>query len=209
MTKTHLTLRFAALATAFVVAACGGGGASIAPTQATPSDPETPSDRVTFDLGSFALPSLALPSFAGDEELEATLPDSIGGQTVIKHSLTGQDFINMGFGSAAAFEDMLGEMGASVDDLSVAIGTSGTLVLFAYQVEGQSAEEVFGGLEAAFQAGGAGTVSEIAVGGRTVVQVTTPGETTYIYLAEDVVFIIGGTVTPELLEDAVSQLPAP
>jgi hypothetical protein len=91
----------------------------------------------------------------------------------------------------------------------VAIGSAGTLVLFAYQVEGQPADQVFEELEAAFQAGGGGTVSEIAVGGRPVIQVTTPTETTYIYLAGGVVFIIGGSVTPELLADAVSQLPAP
>jgi hypothetical protein len=210
MTVHRQALRIAALATALVVAACGGGGATTAPTQATPTEPALPSfDMPTFDLGSFDLGSFAIPSFAGDEELEALLPDSIGDQTVTKQSLTGQDFINLGMGGAAAFEDMLGEMGASIDDLSVAIGSSGTLVLFAYQVEGQSAEQVFDGLEAAFQAGGAGTVSEINVGGRTVIQVTTPAETTYIYLASDVVFIIGGTVTPELLDDAVSQLPAP
>lgn len=209
MTVKRQGLRIAALATAFVVAACGGGGPTTAPT-ATSTEPALPSlDRATFDLGSFALPSFEIPSFAGDEELEALLPDSIGGQAVIKQSLTGQDFINLGMGGAAAFEDMLGEMGASIDDLSVAIGSSGALVLFAYQVEGQPAEQVFEGLEAAFQAGGAGTVSEITLGGRTVIQVTTPTETTYIYLSSGVVFIIGGTVTPELLEDAVSQLPAP
>jgi hypothetical protein len=209
MTVKDLALRIGALATAAAVVAGCGGGPTTAPTQATPTDAALPSfDMPTFDLGSFAIPSFALPSFAGDEELEAMLPDSIGGQTVIKQSLTGQDFINLGMGGAAAFEDMLGEMGASIDDLSVAIGSAGAMVLFAYQVEGQPAERVFEGLEAAFQAGGAGTVSEINVGGRTVIQVTTPAETTYIYLAGNVVFIIGGSVTPELLEDAVSQLPA-
>jgi hypothetical protein len=213
MTFKRPALRFCALATACLVAACGGGGPTTAPTQATPTDPPLPSfDMPTFDLGSFDLGSFAIPSFAGDEELEALLPDSIGGQTVVKQSLTGQSFINLGMGGAAAFEDTLAEMGASIDDLSVAIGSAGTVVLFAYQVEGQSANQVFAGLEAAFRAGGAGTVSEITVGGRTVTQVTTPTETTYIYLASDVVFIIGGTggtLTPELLQDAVSQLPAP
>ena len=210
MTFIRPALRLAALATAFVVAACGGAGPTTAPTQATPTEPSLPSVEVpTFDLGSFAIPSFELPSFSGDEELEALLPDSVGGQTVIKQSLTGQDFINLGMGGAAALEDMLGEMGASIDDLSVAIGSAGTLVLFAYRVEGQSADQVFDGLEAAFQAGGGGSVSEITVGGRNVIQVTTATETTYIYLASGVVFIIGGTVTQDLLADAVSQLPAP
>lgn len=210
MTLDRRTLHAAAIAIAFVVAACGSGGPTTAPAQATPTEPALPSfDMPTFDLGSFGIPSFEIPSFAGDEELEGLLPDSVGGQTVIKQSLTGQDFISLGMGGAAALEDMLGDMGASIDDLSVAIGSAGTLVLFAYQVEGQSADQIFAGLEAAFQAGGAGTVSEIGVGGRPVIQVTTPTETTYIYIASDVVFIIGGGVTPELLADAVAQLPAP
>jgi hypothetical protein len=212
MTFNRLALRIGALASAaFVVIACGGGGATTTPTPARPTDPALPSfDMPTFDLGSFAIPSFALPSFTRNEELEALLPDTIGGQPVIKQSLSGQAFIDMGMG--AAFEDILADVGASAGDLSVAIGSAGTLIVFAYQVEGASAEQVFGGLEAALQAGGGGTVSEITVGGRTLSQVTAPTETTYIYLASDVVFVIGdvsGSVTPELLQDAVSQLPAP
>jgi hypothetical protein len=211
MTVKRLALRTAALATAFVVAACGGGGATTAPTQAIPTEPEQPSfDIPTFDLGSFAIPSFAIPSFAGDEELEALLPDSIGGQLVVKASMTGQQFIGFGMGGADALEDMLGELGASADDLSVAIGTAGTtVVVFAYRIDGVSADRIFDGLAQALPSGGGGTVSPRTVAGRTVSEVVVAGETTYIYLAEDVVFVIGGTVTPELLEDAVSQLPAP
>ena len=216
MTTRHLAPRLATLTTALIVAACGGGGPTTAPTQAMPTEPPTPTfdqstfDLGSFDLGSFDLGSFAIPSFTSDEELEALLPDSIGGQPVIKQSVSGQAFIDMGMG--AAFEDILGEVGASPSDLSVAIGSGGTLILFAYRVEGQSAEQVFGGLEAALQAGGGGTVSEINVGGRTLSQVTAAAETTYIYLAGDVVFVIGdisGTVAPQVLQDAVSQLPAP
>ena len=210
MTVNRLAIRFGALATAFALAACGATAATTVPTQPTATDPGLPSFEIpTFDLGSFALPSFEIPSFERDEELEAMLPDAIGGQTVSKQSLTGRDFVNLGMGGAAAFEDMLGELGASIDDLSVAIGSAGTVVLFAYEVDGQSAAQVFEGLEAAFQAGGAGTVSDVTVGGRPVVQVTTPTETTYIYLASGVVFIIGGSVTPGQLVDAVAQLPAP
>ena len=210
MTVNRLAIRLCALATAFALAACGGTAATTVPTQPTPTDPGLASfEMPTFDLGSFALPSFEIPSFDRDEELEAMLPDSIGGQTVIKQSLTGEAFVGLGMPGAATLEDTLGDMGASIDDLSVAIGGTGTVVLFAYQVDGQSAEQVFAGLEAAFQAGGAGTVSDVTVGGRPVVQVTTPTETTYIYLARGVVFIIGGSVTPEQLVDAVAQLPAP
>jgi hypothetical protein len=213
MTSKRQGVRIAALATALVVAACGGGGPTTAPTQATPTEPGLPSpERETFDRGSFGIPSFEIPSFAGDEELEALLPDTIGDQVVVKLSMSGPELVNLGAFGAEALEDMVGEMGVSIDDLGVAIGSAtsgtGTIVVFAYQIEGRSAEETFDGLEAALQAGGGGTITEISVGGRTVRQVTTPTETTYIYLADDVVFNIGGSVTPELLEDAVSQLPA-
>ena len=80
MTFRRLAPRLAALATALVVAACGGSGATTAPTQAAPTDAGLPSIEIpTFDLGTFALPSFDLPSFSGDAELEALLPDSIGG----------------------------------------------------------------------------------------------------------------------------------
>jgi hypothetical protein len=213
MTVRRQALLIAALATAFVVAACGGAGATTTPVRPTPTDAGPPSlDRSTFDLStldlsSFDLGSFAIPSFVGNEELEALLPDTIGGQPVTKQSVNGQAFIDMGLG--AAFEDILADVGATPSDLGVAIGTAGSVEIRAYQIEGQSAEQIFAGLEAAFQAGGAGTVTEIAVGGRTVSQVTTSAETSYAYLSGEVVFIVGGSVTPELLEDAVSQLPAP
>ena len=210
MTVKRVALRIGALATAAVVAACGGGGPTAAPTQTAPTDPGPPSfDVPTFDLGSFAIPSFALPSFAGDEELEAMLPDMVGDQPVIKQSMTGQAFIGLGMGSAAALEDTLAELGASIDDLSVAFGAAGQLLVIAYQIDGVSADQIFGGLQEALQAGGGGQVSQRTVAGRPVTEVTAGGETTYIYLAGDVVFIIGGVVTPDLLDDAVSQLPAP
>ena len=209
MTVKRLELRIAALAAVVVVAACGGGVTTTAPTQAAPTELPPPSiDRETFDLGSLGIPSLAIPSFAGDEELEAMLPDTIGGLTVAKTSVSGAATLNLPAGSA--LESQLGAMGATVDDLSGAIGNVGdAVVVFAYKVDGVSADRIFEGLEDALQAGGGGTVTETAVAGRKVTVVEAGAETTYIYLASGVVFIIGGTLTPELLRDAVSQLPAP
>ena len=90
------------------------------------------------------------------------LPDSIGGQPVTRMSLSGADFLALGMGGGEALEPMLGELGASVEDLSVAFGSAGTAVVIAYQIDGVPAEQVFSGLEAAFQAGGGGSVTPIA-----------------------------------------------
>lgn len=167
----------------------------------------------TFDLDSFAIPSFAIPSFASDEELEAMLPDAIGGQAVIKQSLSGPAVLTSPFGAASAIEGMLADVGASIDDMSLAVGSATapggtTLVTLAYQVDGVSAERIFDGLQRAIPSGSAPQISQLTVAGRRVAQFVVADETTFIYLAGDVVFIVGGTVTPELLEDAVSQLPA-
>jgi len=199
----------AGLATAVVAAACGGSAGS-PPSAVAPTLPvETPLDVPTFDLGTFALPSFAIPSFASDAELEALLPDSIGGSVVVKSSLAGDAIVNLPGGSALASQ--LDDLGATVDDVSVAIGSAGAgptaIVVFAYRIAGVSADRIFEGLEAAMQSGQGGQVSHTTVSGRDVTQVTSGGETTYIYLADDVVFIVGGQLTAELLEDAISQLP--
>lgn len=212
MTFRRLSIPSAALAAALVLAACGGTTASTAPT-IPPAGPTDDGSQPTFalpslDLGSFELPSFALPSFNSDAELEAMLPDTIGGVTVVKQSLSGQDFIGLGMGGGDALEPLLGQLGASVDDLSVAIGGAGQTVVFAYRIQGVPADRIFEGLEQAMQAGGAGgEVTQQTIAGRQVTAVATPTETTYIYLSGDVVFIIGGALSPELLEDAVSQLP--
>jgi hypothetical protein len=212
MTLRRSALNAVALVAALVVAACGGTSPSTAPT--IEPGPTDDGSQPTFampslDLGSFAIPSFALPSFNSDAELEAMLPDTIGGQTVVKQSLSGQDFINLGMGGGDALEPLLNELGATVDDLSVAIGSAGQVVVFAYRIQGVPADRIFQGLEAAMEAGGAGgEVSQQTIAGRQVTVVTTPTETTYIYLKDDVVFIVGGALSPEILEDAISQLPS-
>jgi hypothetical protein len=211
MTVPRLALSAVALAAGLVVAACGSSGPASTQSGLGPTAPVEPSIEVpTFDLGTFVPPSFAIPSFGSDEELEALLPDTIGGSIVIKTSMTGQGIMNLPAG--AALEEQLGALGATVDDVSVAIGSTGSgptaIVLFAYRIEGVSADQIFAGLEQAMQAGQGGDVTQTTVAGRPVTQVASGGQTTYIYLAGDTVFIVGGQLTPELLEDAISQLPA-
>jgi hypothetical protein len=210
MTISKPSRSIAALAIALVtVAACSSGGPTPAPT-AAPIPTEDPGPGLpfpSFDLSSFDLGSFVLPSFSADEELEALLPDEIGGVTVSKQSITGAQFLALGMGGAA-LGPLLGELGSTADDLSVAIGSAGGVVVIAYQLDGVPAEQLFAGLEAALSAAQDADVTDITVGGRSVKQVRTAAETTYIYLADDVVFIIGGTVTPGLLEETVVQLPA-
>ena len=200
-------LRIAALASALVLAACGGASPTAPPVVTAPV--ETPIAIPTFDLGTFELPSFAIPSFTSDKDLEALLPDSIGGQVVIKQSMSGPEIRNSLLGASASIDDLLGEVDATIDDVSVAIGVaSNSVVVIAYQIDGVRAERIFDGFMTAVPSGAGGEVSQVSVAGRSVTKIVAPGETTYIYLAGDVLFIIGGTLTPELLKDAVQQLPA-
>ena len=208
MTFPRPALRIAALAGAFVVAACGGASPT-APLVVPTAPVETPIAIPTFDLGTLALPSIVIPSFTSDKDLEALLPDSIGGQVVVKQSLTGAQVRNSGLGASATIDDLLDEVDATIDDVSVAIGAaSNAVIVIAYQIDGVPAERIFDGFLTAVPSGAGGDVSKIKVAGRSVTRVVGPSETTYVYLAGDVLFVIGGTLTPELLEDAVQQLPA-
>lgn len=93
-----------AFAAAFTLVACGGSGASTAPSQAAPTAGPTTIVIPTFDLSSLELPSFAAPSLTGDEELEALLPDTIGDELVTKSSLSGEEFISLGWRHGPRFD---------------------------------------------------------------------------------------------------------
>ena len=101
----------AILLLAFAIAACSSGGASASPTPSPSVEPSAPASS------DGALPSL--PSGAAD--LEALIPDTIGGVALQKLSMQGNEFANSG-GASAEVEDFLRNLGVSPDDVSVAIG---------------------------------------------------------------------------------------
>ncbi len=81
----------------------------------------------------------SLPSGAAD--LEALIPDTIGGVALQKLSMQGNEFANSG-GASAEVEDFLRNLGVSPDDVSVAIGfglstESGSgVAVFVFRAEG-------------------------------------------------------------------------
>jgi hypothetical protein len=192
-----------------VIAACDAGRP--AATTAPPSEAPSETDELpfpSFDLSSFDFGSFALPSLSSDPELEAMLPDQLGGATVRKQSVSGTTFLATGMAGVAALKALLEDLGKSPDDLSVGFGTTTAVTIIAYRIDGISAEQLFAGFEAALAAAPSATLTDQTVGGRNVKVVTSPTETTYVYLGEDAVFLIGGAVTPALLEETVLQLPA-
>lgn len=193
-----------------VLAACDAGRPAGTPASPTPEALLETDDLPfpSFDLSSFDLGSFALPSFSSDPELEAMLPDELSGATVRKQSVTGVTFLATGMAGVAALRDLLEDLDKSPDDLSVGFGTTTAVTIIAYQIDGIPADELFAGFEAALAAAPSATLSDQTVGGRDVKAVVSATETTYVYLGGDAVFIIGGAVTPVLLEEAVLKLPA-
>jgi hypothetical protein len=212
MTVRRLTPILAFLvAVLLVIGACDAGRPAITPTPAPTADGASETDELpfpTFDLSSFDFGSFALPSFSTDPDLEAMLPDQLGGTAVRKQSVSGATFLATGMAGAAALEALLEDLGKSADDLSVGFGTTTAVTIIAYRIDGIPAQQLFAGFEAALAAAPSATLTDATVGGRNVKVVTSPTETTYVYLGGDAVFIIGGAVTPALLEEAVLQLPA-
>jgi hypothetical protein len=88
----------AILLIAFAVAACSGGSASPSPTPSPSAEP---------------------PS--GTEDLGALIPDTVGGITLQKRSMRGDEFSSSEDASAEV-QEFLRTLGVSPDDVSVAIG---------------------------------------------------------------------------------------
>ena len=124
------------LCSAFVlaVAACGSGSstasgpASSAPSAAAPSvaasaeapSQAAPSEAAVSSEPSFALPSIAFPS--SDKELEALIPNTMCGGTVLKLSMSGASF---GATADPEFKALLADLGKSPADVTFAAGGAG------------------------------------------------------------------------------------
>jgi hypothetical protein len=192
MTARITARALAALASlALVIAACGNGAATSAPaTQATATNvPATQAPAATQAAGGPSIDPLA--SFHGAQDLEAFLPDTIGGVTVTKASVSGADFMSLG--GSEELQAALTALGKTPADLKVAFGSAGSGTIFAFQVNGVPGTQILSALFAAETAGS--TVTDVTLGGKSAKKVIAAGETdaSYIYTAQDVVFVVAGT----------------
>lgn len=201
----------AAIGTLLIIAAACSSGASSTPTPTpTPTPEPTPSGSSVlpsgFPVGSFDL--------NGDPSLAATLPGSVGGYTLQTFSMRGDMFMNSGTVSDPSFQKFLDSVGASLSDVSVAVGsaTAGTDVftIVAFRVAGASAsalqQEFLGALSTSGQVSGWGTQS---IGGKSVSVATNTGSEggdLYAYVTGDTLYYIV-TTNSSLAEQGLSQLP--
>jgi len=195
---------FAGLLTVILAACASNSGAS------TPTPSPTPVPTPSQSSASSALPSLDLPSNA--KELEALLPDTLGGQKLTKASYKGSDFVNSN-SSNEELKTWLSSVGKSLDDVSaafgfVASGTSGSAI-FAFRVVGVDNAKLIDEFKTSMDTSGTSTTWTSAnVGGKDVQQAQDPDtkSTIYLYGKAYLVFFVT-TNDPKLAQEALSHLP--
>lgn len=192
--------------TALLVAACGSSAATTAPTTIAATQAPPTVAPPTEGAPSEGLPSFALPSFHSDADLEKLIPTQLGGEAVTTQSMSGAQFMGTPNNEFAA---ALGSLGKQPSDLSVAFGFTMDVSVIAFQIKGVPGSTILDAFKNTTT--DAGTLTDASLGGKTVKKLTpaTSGEAaSYIYTAQDVVFVVSGTtVTDALLNEAFSKLP--
>ncbi len=194
----------AALATlAIILAACGSSAATNAPATQVPAT-QAPATQAPPAAGGPSLDPLA--SFHGAQDLEALLPDEIGGVPMTKASVSGTDFMST-LGGSEELGNALTALNKTPADLSVAFGSAGTGTIFAFQVNGVPGGQILTALFAAQSEGS--TITDVSLGGKAVKKVVASGETSssYIYATQDVVFVALAGAADAQLNDLFSALP--
>jgi len=209
MTRRNAARALAILAGASIVlAACGqaatptsapGGSQAAVITPIPTTQPPGATEGPAF---SFVLPN-------EDKDLEALLPDQIGGATTTKLSMAGDSFLMAGGAGSAGFTAILSQFGKSPSDLSVAAGSTTDIQLFAFRVKGVDANQLFQAFVQKIGSAQGDVVSDATVGGKSVKKsVSVAGDVTYVYASGDVLFTLDADadVAPALVNEAFSKL---
>jgi hypothetical protein len=181
--------------------ACGGT-ASPAPARSS----STPAAHSPSPSGAGTLPGA--PSLGADQELERRLPDQVGSEILRKVSFRGAQYFANAGSAANDFRDVLGAVGRSPDDFTIALAVSNNVKMGAFRVKGIDSAVL---LPAYVQAGihntPGSTVADASVGGKSVKKVTIPDQTEFLYLYPngDALFFAQAT-TAALLSEALSKL---
>jgi hypothetical protein len=177
-----------------------GGATPTSGEQGTPTTAESPSG---------ALPSFELPHNAA--ELEALLPDTLGGVTLQKSSWTGTDFVSQN-SSNTELTAFLQSLGKSLNDISAAAAFSPTFdnSIFAFRVNGVDHNILISEFQKAENSGLDTPIpwTSATVGGKNVFQATTDtaGEMIYLYGVADLFFEVTSN-DPAIAAEALSKLP--
>lgn len=145
-------------------------------------------------------------------DLEALLPDEVGGEPTEKLSMSGASLLGTG-GGDPTFTDFLERLGAEPADVGVAYAftAEGTVQAFAYRVDGAATDVLLDELQASVETEQAAEVAweEAMVGGKAVRRGTAADATDaaiYVYAHDDTAFIIV-TDDPDLAAEVATALP--
>ena len=164
----------APLLASLLVAGCGGMPAT--PSAPTPSPAVTPQPTLSTLFAPAASATPEVPS--SDKELEATLPDTLGGEVLLKFSLSGSDAVR---GDPTTLE-IIAAAGKSVDDFSIAgaIGQTSGANFLAIRLKGADEAAMQQLFERSAEESG-DTVEQVRIGGRDVYRISGPSGTGAVY----------------------------
>jgi hypothetical protein len=199
---------------AIFVAACTSdqGSSSASPSQAVATEEPTPepSESAGAEETVGAFPSFDLN---GDPELASRFPDTVGGQPLSVQSFRGDVFMQAG-GSDPSFDAFLDSVGAELDDVSVAFGTSmsaeSPLTVGAFRILGASEDDLEREFIAASEeSGDVSGLTQTSVGGKDVWSASDPsgtaGMSVFIYTKDDTLYFLTGN--EEQVAEILSALP--
>jgi hypothetical protein len=221
---------------AMVLVACSSGQGSSASASASEepvasatqeATPEaTESAEASESAGASESETAALPSglpgmdMNADPELEARLPDTIGGEPVMKYSIGGEFIQMMGQASGEgdpSFQAFLDAFGAEASDISMAIAApqsaseDNPISITAFRVRGASASDLreqF--LSSVEDTGDVSGFDNKTLAGKEVLAAADPtgqlqGLSFYLYTKDDTIYWMTGT--EELVTEILGALP--
>jgi hypothetical protein len=160
-----------------LIAACGGGGSS-------------------------GGASHALPSAAGAKDLEALIPGEVGGITLQRLSMRGNEFASSG-GATEETQNFIEGLGVATDDVAVAAGfgsstdAGGALVVFIFRADGAGSERLLSVFKDALNSDRDDPLSweAVTIGGKQVERAvdTKQDGRVYVYAQGDVLFYVAAT----------------
>jgi hypothetical protein len=171
---------------------------------------------------SAAAPSQAQESAGGPEpsfsaglaaDLEALIPDSVGGISITKSSMLGNEFL-VAPSSDPATVKFVQDLGVSPNDISIAIGfgistdTSSSVIIFILRAEGAETDRLTSAFKEAQNASAESPIqwSASTLGGKQVEVGDLGGQSTYLYGHGDVLAWVTAS-TEAIAEEVISGLP--
>jgi hypothetical protein len=210
--RNRSTAAVAALLLLAFLAACGEASSSGEPS----STPQSASPSIEATAEPTPETTDGLPSPGSVADLEALIPDEIGGIALQKFSMRGNEFVSSGSATQET-QDFLEGLGVSTDDVAVAFGfgvspASGEgVAVFVFRADGAGSDRLVSVFKEATDAERDAPLDweSANVGGKEVQRALDPeqnDQVVYLYAKGDTLFFLAAT-QEEHAEEALAALP--